>query len=121
MTPSDIDSYVRGWTDRSRRRRDADARRCRELRARVREAVEVLTRDFGVTRVILFGSLARGAATERSDVDLLLRGLPPASLLEATVAVERILRDARADLVPEEMARPVVRERAEAEGEVLFG
>jgi predicted nucleotidyltransferase len=118
---ADTESYVRGWLERARLGREADARRRQLLRSRIADAVKVLARDFGVTRVVLFGSLARGTATIRSDVDLLVDGLAPARLLDATVAVERILRDARVDLVPTDLARPEVRQRAEDEGEVLLG
>ena len=31
--------------------------------------------DVGVSRVVLFGSVARGGATERSDIDLAAMGL----------------------------------------------
>lgn len=40
--------------------------------AQIKELVRRIGRDFGAERVILFGSYARGAVTDDSDVDLLV-------------------------------------------------
>lgn len=81
----------------------------------------MLAEDFGATRVLLFGSLARGTATPRSDVDLLIAGLPFERLIEATVRADRLLAEASADLVPADRVRPEILARALAEGIVLHG
>ncbi|MBQ7564934.1 MAG: nucleotidyltransferase domain-containing protein [Lachnospiraceae bacterium] len=39
---------------------------------RIKEAVEPIAKEYGVKRVFLFGSYAKGTATESSDVDLLI-------------------------------------------------
>ena len=44
--------------------------------------IEAIGRGFGVSRVRLFGSVARGEAREGSDVDLLVRMDPERSLLD---------------------------------------
>ena len=46
-----------------------------ELREDLCEAIEIL-RQFGATEVYLFGSLARGAADEDSDIDIAIVGVP---------------------------------------------
>lgn len=46
-----------------------------EMQERIREAANVFV-SFGATEVYVFGSYARGEATEYSDVDLAVRGLP---------------------------------------------
>lgn len=114
-----LDSYVEGWLERARaREREAAGRRAQRLEA-VRALAERLVAELGARRVVLFGSLARGDDTEASDVDILVYGLPPARLLEAMVAADRLLPGVAVDLVPAERARPGVRERAEGEGRVL--
>lgn len=44
-------------------------------------------RDYGISRAVLFGSIAKGTATEKSDLDLLvdskLRGLSFVGFMEA--------------------------------------
>jgi predicted nucleotidyltransferase len=47
-----------------------------------RAAIRALAAKHGVTDVRVFGSMARGDATEASDVDLVVRPLPGTSLLE---------------------------------------
>lgn len=53
----------------------------------VRERLNPVFDRYGVRRAVLFGSVAKGIATERSDVDLLvdsrLRGLRFVGLMEA--------------------------------------
>jgi predicted nucleotidyltransferase len=116
-----LDSYVEGW--RSRAQTGAAEHRARSARLRLAldEVAERLNRDFAVRRVVLFGSLARGEGRAGSDVDLLVEGLDPARIIEASVMADRILREAHVDIVPAELARPEIRRRAEEEGEVIRG
>lgn len=112
--------YLAGLRDRERTRERKEGERRERLRAALPAAVECLVGEFGVRRVVLFGSLARGEAGLASDVDLLVEGLKPERLFEAMAAVSREL-GADVDLVPSEAAHPAVLERALAEGEVLHG
>lgn len=45
--------------------------------------LSLLRRDFGVTRVLLFGSLVKGKFNARSNIDLAVADLPPDPLLLA--------------------------------------
>ena len=116
-----LDSFVEGLRTRSRARCGREIELRRAWRARLPRLVEELRSRFGVSKVILFGSLARNEANERSDVDLLVLGLDPSLLMDASATANRILEDTYVDIVPAEMARPEVRERAEQEGELLYG
>ena len=107
------------------RRRDAalraDAlRRAEAARARLPEVVRVLVEEFGVTRVVLFGSLRWGALHERSDLDIAVSGLASDAYWRAldrvTCAAGRAV-----DLVPLEEASASLRARIDADGEVLLG
>jgi len=80
-----------------------------------------LAEDFGATRVLLFGSLARGTAGPTSDVDLLVDGLSLERLIDVTARADRLLAEANADLVPADRVRPEVLTRALAEGILLHG
>jgi len=46
------------------------------------EAIQRLARDHGVADVRVFGSMARGTATESSDLDLLVRFEGTATLIQ---------------------------------------
>lgn len=118
---ANVSSYAAGWLARDRARaRDEAAWRAR-IEARLPQAVRLLAEDFGATRVLLFGSLARGTAGPESDVDLLVNGLPLERLIEATARADRLLAEANADLVPADRVRPEVLTRALAEGILLHG
>ena len=60
-----------------------EERLAREIRAVVPGVAEILAREFGVRRVVLFGSIARGVAHPGSDIDLAVVGLGPALTLRA--------------------------------------
>jgi predicted nucleotidyltransferase len=70
----------------------------------------------------VFGSVARGEATERSDVDLLVRFSKPKSLL-SLVALERLFATALArkvDLLTEAAISPYLRERIMRDLQVIY-
>ena len=60
------------------------------IEARLPQVVRMLAKDFGATRVLLFGRHARGVAGPESDVDLLVEGLPLARIILET-AVDRFV------------------------------
>lgn len=70
---------------------------------RAGRAADVLAQTYGATRVVLFGSLARGSAHERSDVDLAVWGLSHEQVSVALDEVTAIL-GAPVDLVCMESA-----------------
>ena len=72
--------------------------------------VERIVRGFNPLRVILFGSHARGSATEESDIDLLVVLPEVADRRRATVEIRRALGDlpVSKDIIvttPDEIAR----------------
>jgi uncharacterized protein len=113
-----LSGYVSGLRQRQAARDRASAARRERIEAALPAAARLLARQFGVTKVVLFGSFARGDAGLGSDVDLLVEGLPPAKLFEAMAALSRDL-EADVDLVPACSARPEVLQRALSEGRVL--
>ena len=117
----ELSSYAAGWLARDSARAQEEAAWRARIEARLPQVVRLLAEDFGATRVLLFGSLARGTARPESDVDLLVDGLPLERLIEATARVDRLLAEANANLVPADRVRPEVLTRALAEGILLHG
>ena len=73
-----------------------------------------ICRQHDVAWLGVFGSVARGEASEKSDIDLLVRFSKPISLL-SHIAVEDRLAEAlgrKIDLVTEEALSPYIREQA---------
>ena len=66
----------------------------------------------------LFGSLARGDATETSDVDLAVEGLPPSAYFDALAELMHLL-GVRVDLVRLEEAGESLRACVREEGRLL--
>ena len=96
----------------------------------LQEATRRLVESFKPTRIILFGSQARGTADDRSDVDLLVICRVSGSKRQLMVAMDRALKGlgiARDVIVltPEEFERDrhipgTVARPASLEGKVLY-
>ena len=89
-----------------------DARRLRQI-----------CRHNDIARLSVFGSVARGDATEHSDVDLLVRFSKPKSLLEL-VRLEREVSAAlgrRVDLLTEASISPYMRDKVKREMRTIYG
>jgi predicted nucleotidyltransferase len=76
-----------------------------------------------VEMVGVFGSMARGEATEQSDIDLLVRFSKRKSLLEM-VKLEREVSTAvgrKVDLLTESAISPYLRDKVKRELQVIYG
>lgn len=81
-----------------------------------------ICRQHDVIRVGVFGSMARGEATDRSDVDLIVEFSKRKGLL-ALVALERTLSTAlgrKVDLLTEAAISPYLRDRVLRELKVIY-
>jgi predicted nucleotidyltransferase len=70
------------------------------LRSQLLPALELLVERHRPEGLWLFGSWARGSASRRSDVDLLVMGLADRPLLDAYDAVMEALKDCRLPIQP---------------------
>ena len=82
-----------------------------------------ICRQNDVSMIGIFGSMARGEAKKKSDIDLLVRFSKRKSLL-AMVRLERELSEAldcKVDLLTEASVSPYMRERILKEMKVIYG
>lgn len=103
-TPASADAHpVEPYLTHLRRRRQAGAARRQRLMQQARQdatqIAAMLRREFGVTRILLFGSLAKGTFGEASDIDLAVAGLPP-DMLFLAIAQAGKLSEFPIDLKP---------------------
>jgi hypothetical protein len=81
-----------------------------------------ICRNNDVAMIAIFGSMARGEASDRSDIDLLVRFSKRKSLL-ALVALERQISTAlgrKVDLLTEAAISPYLRERIKRDLQVIY-
>lgn len=105
----------------ARQRRARSQRELTRRRACAQEvaqrAAQLLKKQFGATRVVLFGSLAHTATfTLWSDVDLAAWGLRPEDTFRAVQAVLALDPKIEVNLVDIETCRPAVSAAIEREG-----
>ncbi|HHT9124304.1 MAG TPA: nucleotidyltransferase domain-containing protein [Candidatus Brocadiia bacterium] len=67
--------------------------RMKDVMKRIKAISERLKREYGAQRVILFGSYARGEATEDSDVDILVIAPTTERFFERMATVLAVVRD----------------------------
>ncbi len=60
---------------------------------RVQRIAERLKKEYNAEKVILFGSYARGEATEDSDIDLLIIAPTPERFYQRMATILRLVRD----------------------------
>lgn len=89
-TPPSSESYVAYWRRRQAHGRALSLRLAGQARADAARIAALLRRDFGVTRVVLFGSLASGRFRPDSDIDLAVEGLAAASFFRALAQASRL-------------------------------
>jgi predicted nucleotidyltransferase len=80
---------------------------------------EMLADRYGVRRVVLVGSLARGDFGATSDIDLAVEGLPHDALFRAGAALGRQADGFDVDWVPIESACPTFIDDMQRDGVVL--
>ena len=105
----EISRYAAAYRARSVALRAAEQARAREIRERLPNVAAMLRRDFGVSRVGYFGSLAGGHFAEGSDVDVYVDRIRSGSYFDALDRVAEML-DLPVDLVEIELAPESIRE-----------
>ena len=82
-----------------------------------------ICRENDVSMLAVFGSMARGEATEQSDIDLLVKFSKGKGLL-ALVRLERLLSETlgrKVDLLTEAAISPYIRDNILKDLQVLYG
>jgi predicted nucleotidyltransferase len=111
ISPEKMEIYRRTARKREAEQRQATLQRREAAWAVARQAATLLKEQFGATRVAAFGSLAHGAwFNARSDIDLLVDGIPPAKFWRAWAALDQVAAGFEIDLVAGETITERLRE-----------
>jgi predicted nucleotidyltransferase len=102
--------YVEYWQQAQARQLRSRQQAADQAWKAVAEMAEVLRRDFGASRIVVFGSLAKGRFAEESDIDLAVAGIPKERFFEALAKVNRHSQR-WVDLKPLEDLDPYFRQR----------
>lgn len=80
---------------------------------KLRENLHILRRDFRVSKIGVFGSVARGEETNQSDIDIIVEFAEPIGLFRF-MALENflsLLLEKKVDLVTKNALKPVIKEK----------
>ena len=117
LTPEEIAVY-RATAQKRRQQEQPELDRRREAAWQAaRQAAQVLKEEFKATRVVVFGSVARGVGFTRwSDVDVAAWGLAPEDTFRAIGVVMDLDTEVAVNLVDVNTARPSLLASIEREG-----
>jgi len=88
----------------------------------VDKCAKLLKEKYKVKRVFLIGSLVYGIVHEKSDIDLVVEGLPPEIYIKALVDLSDIVQwKEEINLIPFEDAFESLREKTLREGKLIYG
>jgi predicted nucleotidyltransferase len=100
IMPEKMEQYRRTARKRENEQKQAMAQRRESAWIVAHQAASLLNEQFGATRVVAFGSLAHGAWFHaRSDIDLMVAGIPPETFWRAWAALDQISDGFEIDLV----------------------
>ncbi|MDQ1301846.1 MAG: hypothetical protein QG637_1768 [Chloroflexota bacterium] len=120
IPPAVMAEYRQGARLREEQRK-ADSRKRRDRAWSVaRDAAGLLKRQFGASRVILYGSVVHGYWFGlHSDIDLAAEGIRPGDFWRAWCALDQIAADFEVNLIVVESATESLRQVIEQEGVTL--
>lgn len=84
-----------------------------------RKVAAFLKKEYGATRVILFGSLAKGFFEKDSDIDIYFEGTARRRVLDAAGHCLEVFRKYDIDLIPDAFCQDQLRQKILKEGIVL--
>ena len=85
-----------------------------------KKVAHFLKEKYGATRVMLFGSLAKGFFEKDSDIDIYFEGISKDRILDASGDYFEVFRQYEIDLIPDAFCPESVRKRIIQEGIPLW-
>lgn len=116
-----LEEYKKSWRKRKDQEKEKLERRRQKAGKSARECGKLLREKYGVNSIYLVGSAAfSGRFHGRSDVDLLVKGLPDERYFKALKDCWNLLPPGlELDLIPWEDAPERLKEEAEEKGELV--
>ena len=100
----------------------ADSKRKARAKRLARKCSDVLGKKYHVKKVYLIGSLAGGIFHDRSDIDLVVEGLPAGLYIKAlTELYDILLPGVELNLIPFEDAFDSLKKKTVSQGQLLYG
>ena len=117
LSPEKISQYRAAAIKRQKETEAEVGQRRQKAWRLARQAAHLLRQDFGVSRIVVFGSLARGYGFTRwSDVDIAAWGISPTDTFRAIGAVMDLDDEIAINLVDVNTARPTLLATIERDG-----
>jgi predicted nucleotidyltransferase len=117
LTKGELRLYQRAACQQTRRKHQEITERQAHAWALARRAAELLRKQFGAQKIVVFGSLVHeGCFTRWSDVDIAAWGLRPQDTFRALGAVQDLASDIELNLVDVSACSPSLLAIIEVEG-----
>ena len=120
MLPEIMAEYKQGARLREEQRKAGSRKRRDRAWSVARDAAELLKRQYGASRVIVYGSVVHGYwFGPHSDIDLAVEGIRSADFWRAWCALDQIASGFEVNLIVVESATESLRQVIEQEGVAL--
>ncbi|MEC4894293.1 MAG: nucleotidyltransferase domain-containing protein [Oscillatoria sp. PMC 1051.18] len=117
LTPEQMEIYRAGARRRRQQEQEKMVKKQQSGWKVAKEAAELLKREFGAQKVVIFGSMLKlDKLHDRSDLDLAVWGLNPRDYYRAVGKLLSLDPDIPVDLVEVESAKPHILKVIEEEG-----
>lgn len=122
ILPDAYAGYLTGWRERTRAEKERLAWQIKENRSMAEQCVKALVQRYPIQRAWLIGSLLTEESFHaKSDIDIVVEGLPPKDYFSALASVYDLLPPGlELDLLTLEAVQPGLRESIMTEGKLLY-
>lgn len=119
LTREQREKYTSGWIKRKKEKEESLKERYKLAMEKAALVAQMLRKDYGVKKVVLFGSLAKNKLWGHSDIDIAVEGLADGCYLNAVWETSEIASPFKVDLVPIERAVEGLKEKIKREGKEI--
>ena len=99
LTSENEEKYIKGWQRRRKNKKIKLKQKKEKAMKKAKKISDILKTNYGITKVILFGSLAEDKFWENSDIDLAITGLSEKKYLKAFGEATDIASPFKVDLI----------------------
>ena len=114
--PEQLENYISGWEKRKKKKDKQLVEKRKEALEKASIIADTLKHKYGVKKVVLFGSTAKGKFWQHSDIDLAVFGLDENNYVDVLWEASQLALPFSVDIVLAERASELLQQKIQGEG-----